>query len=90
MHDCMENNAVCKDCMEHVKHNAHISQSSIMDFDCVLCKIIHTDYITPEVLVFLTAALLAFSLPTCVIQKTMRRKAVLPSLRAPPVVSYYR
>lgn len=86
VHCCEEEGMVCQDCVEHVKHNAHIGQASIMDFDCVLCKILHTDYTTPEVQAFLAVALLAFAITACPIQDIVHRKATLPSLRAPPVV----
>lgn len=87
VHECEENAFVCQDCMEHVKHNAHISQASIMDFDCVLCKIIGTEYITPEVQTFSAVVLLFAIVTTRTVQGILSRAVALPSLRAPPAMS---
>lgn len=86
IHECQENVSVCQDCKEHVKHNAHIGQASIVDFNCVLCKIIHTDYITPEVLTFSAMVLLVINIATFLVHGVIRCNVALPCLRAPPVV----
>ncbi len=85
IHESAGSADVCHDCIEHVKHSGHISQLSIMDVDCVLCQILHTDYITPEVLTFSAAALLAIVLMMCPTPDIICRKDILPSLRAPPL-----
>lgn len=87
-HECGHEAFVCLDCVEHVKHKAHISQASVMDFDCVLCKTIRTDYLTPEVQVYSAIVLLFVVIATRPISDGPRRMAVLLSLRAPPVTSY--
>ena len=85
-HECNDVDFVCQDCLHHVEHNAHVSQASAMDFDCILCKIIHTSYFSPEALnlsavVFLTIQLTAFTT-----YKIVKRLFSLPNLRAPPVI----
>lgn len=84
VHESEENAFVCQDCTRHVKHNAHITQASVMDFDCVLCKVVGTDYIIPEIQTFSAVVLLFATMATRLVQDVLRRTVVLPSLRAPP------
>lgn len=84
-HECGQEAYVCQDCMEHVKHNAHISQASIMTADCVLCQVLHADYLTPEVLLTSAAALLVYAFVAIRPQHVVCRMVTLPTLRAPPV-----
>ncbi len=85
VHKYMETE-VCQDCVEHVKHSAHISQAPIMHFDCVVCKTLHTNYLTPEVLTLSVAVLLVLSLVVIPVQEVVYRKETQPSLRAPPAL----
>lgn len=87
IHESGHESVECKDCKSHVKHNGHISQASVMGLDCVLCQVIHSSYITPEVLTFSAAALLifVFTLPTT--PEVVYRTVTLPELRAPPIVA---
>lgn len=85
-HECNGEETVCQECLAHVEHNAHVSQASAMDLDCMLCKIIHTTYISPETLNLSATLFLICSLATFSIYEVVKRKFSLPSLRAPPVI----
>lgn len=84
-HECRQETYVCQDCVEHVKHNAHISQASVLTADCVLCQVLHADYLTPEVLLPSAVALLVFAFVAMRPQHAVCRMTTLPTLRAPPV-----
>ena len=85
-HECNDETFLCQDCLHHIEHNAHVSQSSPMDIDCVLCKIIHTSYTTPEALIISAAVLLISTLTSFTTIEIVKCKYSLPSLRAPPVI----
>ncbi|MCQ2258356.1 MAG: hypothetical protein MJZ41_10260 [Bacteroidaceae bacterium] len=86
VHECKEDVAECQDCLEHVKHHNHVSQSSFIDCNCLLCQLSHACYITPEVLTFSAAALLPISFTVCATPKIVYGQSTLPSLRAPPAI----
>lgn len=77
----------CQDCIAQVKHNGHITQSSTMDYDCVLCKFFQTSYTTPQVLTISATALVIISIAILPIREVAYRNVALPSLRAPPALA---
>ncbi len=86
VHDFGHEEVVCQDCLSHVQHDGHISQGSIMELDCVLCKVIQSSYTTPLVLSLSAAVLLVFAFTATPTPEVARCKVTLPSLRAPPVM----
>lgn len=84
--ECAHTASLCQDCVDHVSHKGHITQSSQSDFDCVLCKIIHTSYFSPEALDLSAKVLLGFIFTIALQQAVVCREVSLPNLRAPPVI----
>lgn len=86
VHDNGHERIVCQDCLSHVVHNGHISQGTIMELDCLLCKTLQTSYTTPLVLSLSAAVLLVFTFSKQPTPDVVLHKVTLPSLRAPPVM----
>ena len=86
VHDYGQEAWVCDDCLAHVQHDGHLSQSSLLDVDCVLCNFFHTSYLTPQVLAVSAIALVLVLLAMQPTPDVVCREFTLPSLRAPPAV----
>lgn len=89
VHDC-DDDFLCHDCIANVKHNAHFNQESVEDVDCVLCKIIHANYFSPEILIISAAVFLILFLATDSTRYVVSMRVALPNLRAPPAFTHCR
>lgn len=84
VHEHVEDDFVCQDCINHVDHAGHISVGDVAMDDCLLCSFFSTTYIGVQCVAIVFACIVLVSIFSEQTQKVSCRERCIISLRAPP------
>lgn len=84
VHEHVENDFVCQDCINHVDHAGHISVGDMTTGDCLLCSFFSITYIGVQCVAMIFASIVLAGIFAEQIQKVICNGRCVISLRAPP------
>lgn len=84
VHEHVEDNFVCQDCINHVDHAGHISVGDMAMGDCLLCSFFTVSYIGAQCVAIVFACAVLTSIFSEQTQKMFCKERCIISLRAPP------
>lgn len=84
VHEYVEDDLVCQDCINHVNHAGHISVGDVSMGDCLLCSFFTVSYIVAQCVTIVFACAVLTSIFSEQTQNVFCRERCIISLRAPP------
>lgn len=84
VHEHVEDDFVCQDCINHVDHTGHISMGDVAIGDCLLCSFFSISYIGLQCSAILFVCIVIGCIFSKQIQKAYCIERCVISLRAPP------
>lgn len=84
VHEHVEDDFVCQDCINHVDHAGHISMGSMTTGDCLLCSFFSLTYVGVQCVTMIYASVVLTSTFAERTQRVICSGRCVISLRAPP------